>query len=89
MLPEAGLHLALSLLFLVLGYPVEFFVQLPLIIWNVRAYVTDTHLYDATRIFEHMPRHKKVNMVKLGFFMLFFFVDLYRLIVSLIGKKRR
>jgi hypothetical protein len=36
------------------------------------------HLFDATEIFSQLSHHKKINLVKLGFYMVLFFVFLYR-----------
>lgn len=36
------------------------------------------HLFDATEIFSQLSLHKKINVFKLGFYMVLFFVFLYR-----------
>jgi len=48
--------------------------------------VDGQHLFDATQIFADLGRHKKVNLVKLGFYMVLFFVFLYRFVLSLVAN---
>jgi len=91
-LPEIAAHAVLVLLFLLTGSSLEFAVNLPLLIWNVKNVVEHKHLFDATKIFQDLPWHKKVNFAKLAFFMLCFFLYLFRLVTSLVsltGKGRK
>ena len=44
------------------------------------------HLFDATSIFADLGRHKKVNLIKLGFYMVLFFVFLYRFVLALVAN---
>jgi hypothetical protein len=43
-------------------------------------------LFDATEIFADLGRHKKVNLIKLGFYMVMFFLFLYRFVMSLVAN---
>mmetsp|Transcript_47564 Transcript_47564/g.116557 ORF Transcript_47564/g.116557 Transcript_47564/m.116557 type:complete len:154 (+) Transcript_47564:68-529(+) len=84
-LPEIGGHLVLCALFLITGNWVEFLVNVPLAAWNVKAVLDHKHLFDATSIFQDLPRHKTIQFAKLGYQMLFFFLLLFRLVTSLIA----
>jgi hypothetical protein len=48
--------------------------------------VDNRHLFDATEIFADLGRHKKVNLIKLGFYMVLFFLFLYRFVMSLVAN---
>ncbi|CCE82256.1 Piso0_001973 [Millerozyma farinosa CBS 7064] len=84
-IPEAGLHAVLSLLFLVNGYWFMFLLNLPLLAFNVRKFLNNNHLLDATEIFRTLSKHKKESFIKLGFHLLMFFFYLYRMIMALVA----
>ncbi|KNZ74867.1 ER-derived vesicles protein ERV14 [Termitomyces sp. J132] len=75
-LPENVAHAFLTLLFLLSGQWVAFFLNAPLV-----AIFTKAHMYDATEIFRTLPAHKKESFIKLGFYLLSFFYYLYRWVV--------
>ena len=84
-IPEAGVHAAMTVLFLVNGYWLVFLLNLPLLAYNVNKVAKKDHLLDATEIFRTLSKHKKESFVKLGFHLLMFFFYLYRMILALIG----
>ncbi|GAB7325781.1 hypothetical protein MBLNU13_g09871t2 [Cladosporium sp. NU13] len=101
--PEAGVHAFLTVLFLINGYWVPLILNLPLLAWNAKKYVSpdlrdplrfveileNQHLLDATEIFRKLNVHKKESFIKLGFHLLMFFFYLYCMIVALIRDERR
>lgn len=83
-LPEAAVHAILSFLFLINGYWMAFALNLPLLGYNIKKYLDNAHLLDATEIFRTLNKHKKESFVKLGFHLVMFFFYLYSMIVALI-----
>ncbi|KAF8432884.1 cornichon [Terfezia claveryi] len=83
-LPEAAVHAFLSLLFLINGYWMAFALNLPLLGYNIKKFLDNAHLLDATEIFRTLNKHKKESFVKLGFHLVMFFFYLYSMIVALI-----
>lgn len=83
-LPEAAVHALLSFLFLINGYWMAFALNLPLLAYNVKKFLDNAHLLDATEIFRTLNKHKKESFVKLGFHLVMFFFYLYSMIVALI-----
>jgi len=92
-LPEAGLHAFLTILFLINGYWVSFLLNLPMVLFNANKYdygslyvngriIKGNHLLDATEIFRTLGRHKKESFVKLGCHLVLFFFYLYRLVCT-------
>lgn len=79
------MHALMTALFLVNGYWFVFFLNLPLLAYNVNKFVKKNYLLDATEIFRTLSKHKKESFVKLGFHLLMFFFYLYRMILALIG----
>ncbi|KAG7040171.1 ER-derived vesicles protein erv14 [Colletotrichum scovillei] len=92
-IPEAAVHGFLTFMFLINGYWVPLILNLPLVAYNVKKIVDNTHLLDATEIFRKLNVHKKPavsnklaqeSFVKLGFHLIMFFFYLYSMIVALI-----
>lgn len=83
-LPEAAVHAFLSFLFLINGYWMAFALNLPLLGYNIKKFLDNAHLLDATEIFRTLNKHKKESFVKLGFHLVMFFFYLYSMIVALI-----
>jgi hypothetical protein len=74
------------------GNWIEFVVNVPLAAWHIHLFVATKHLFDATEIFQRLSQQKKINLIKLGFYMVLFFYFLYDFVVSLVqngGLKRR
>jgi hypothetical protein len=84
--PEAGLHAFLSLLFLVNGYWFVFLLNLPLFAYNAKKIIEKNHLLDATEIFRTLNKQKRESFFKLGFHLVMFFFYLYRMITALIAE---
>ncbi|KAK3305682.1 cornichon protein-domain-containing protein [Chaetomium strumarium] len=83
-IPEVAVHGFLTFLFLINGYWLPLILNLPLLGWNVKKIVDNTHLLDATEIFRKLNVHKKESFTKLGFHLVLFFFYLYSMIVALI-----
>jgi hypothetical protein len=60
-IPEAAVHAFLTFLFLINGYWLPLILNLPLIAWNAKKIIDNTHLLDATEIFRKLNIHKKVR----------------------------
>jgi protein cornichon len=87
----------LTLLFLMNGYWLALFLNIPLVAWNVNKsacclgtssdfrVLNAQHTLDATEIFRTLNRHKKESFFKLGFHLIMFFFYLYAMIVALIA----
>jgi len=82
--PEAAVHAFLTILFLVNGYWVSILINVPLVAWNAKKILDNTHLLDATEIFRTLNKHKQESFVKLAFHLILFFFYLYNMIVALI-----
>jgi len=85
--PEMGVHVFLTLLFLMNGYWLALFLNIPLVAWNVNKVLNGQHMLDATEIFRTLNRHKKESFIKLGFHLIMFFFYLYAMIVALIADE--
>jgi len=85
--PEMGVHVFLTLLFLMNGYWLALFLNIPLVAWNVNKVLNGHHMLDATEIFRTLNRHKKESFIKLGFHLIMFFFYLYAMIVALIADE--
>ncbi|KAG1142288.1 hypothetical protein G6F37_007331 [Rhizopus arrhizus] len=85
-LPEMGAHAFLFFMFLINGSWIAAFLNLPLVIYNVRKVMNGHHMYDATEIFRTLPQHKKESFMKVGFYLICFFYFLYRMICALIAE---
>ncbi|KAF4587578.1 ER-derived vesicles protein ERV14 [Ophiocordyceps camponoti-floridani] len=82
--PEAAVHAVLTFLFLVNGYWLALLLNVPLLLWNAKKIIDNTHLLDATEIFRKLNVHKKESFAKLAFHLVMFFFYLYSMIVALI-----
>ncbi|KAK3936870.1 Pre-mRNA-processing factor 17 [Diplogelasinospora grovesii] len=81
-IPEAAVHGFLTFLFLINGYWLPLILNLPLLGWNIKKIVDNTHLLDATEIFRKLNVHKKESFTKLGFHLIMFFFYLYSMIIK-------
>jgi len=82
--PEmAGQALLITCLFLS-GNWLEFVVNVPLLCWNVFKIVNRSYLLDPTQIFRTLAKQKRISFIKLGFFMVSFFLYLYRMVYYLV-----
>ena len=53
-----------------------------------RGVIRFEHLLDATEIFQQLSSKKKINLVKLGFYMILFFIFLYRFVLVRAARRR-
>ncbi|KAI0893602.1 cornichon protein-domain-containing protein [Annulohypoxylon nitens] len=88
-IPEAAVQGFLTFLFLINGYWMALILNLPLLVWNIKKIVDNTHLLDATEIFRKLNVHKKESFIKLGFHLVMFFFYLYSMIVALIKDETK
>jgi hypothetical protein len=80
--PEIALHVGLSCLYLVFGYWLIFLINVPLIYYHGRLYLEHRHLVDVTEIFTSLNREKMYRLIKLAFYILLFFLAIYRLVAA-------
>ena len=83
-LPEMFTFAGLTAVFLVGGFWVEVLVNMPLLAWYIYNYVTKKYRVDPTQVFATLSFNKSVSIAKLVYFMLLFFVYLYRMIYHLV-----
>jgi len=83
-LPEIIAHAFLTTCFLLSFQVIAFLLNAPLLAYNVRKVLNNNHMYDATEIFRTLSVHKKECFIKLGYYLLFFFYSLYRMILALV-----
>ncbi|EDO17077.1 hypothetical protein Kpol_530p47 [Vanderwaltozyma polyspora DSM 70294] len=84
--PEAAIHTLLTMLLLLSGNFFTFLLNLPLFAYNIKKFYEKNQLLDATEIFRTLSKHKRESFLKLAFYLLMFFVYLYKMIMSLIGE---
>ncbi|KNA04527.1 hypothetical protein SOVF_198890 [Spinacia oleracea] len=82
-LPEFGLQAAFCALFLVTGHFFMFLVTLPVAIYHARLFARGEHLVDVTEIFRALSVEKKHRLIKLGLYLLFFFLVIFRLVIAI------
>ncbi|CAM6035240.1 unnamed protein product [Sphagnum compactum] len=80
--PEIAIHVGLSCVYLIFGYWFMFLINLPLIYYHACLYLDHKHLVDVTEIFTSLNREKKYRLVKLAFYILLFFLAIYRLVAA-------
>ncbi|KAL0337989.1 UNVERIFIED_CONTAM: protein cornichon1 [Sesamum calycinum] len=61
-----------------------FLVSLPPAYYNLKRYLSKQHLVDVTEVFRVLNAEKKVRLVKLGFYVVFFGLVITRLALSVI-----
>ncbi|XP_065065202.1 protein cornichon homolog 1-like [Rhopilema esculentum] len=91
-LPEYGLHAFLMLLFFFGGFWIVFLFNVPLLCYNIYRYanrgiISGVGIYDPTEIMSTSVLNKcqREGWVKLAFFLISFFVYLYRLLYALLS----
>ncbi|KAG6557569.1 hypothetical protein Mapa_000845 [Marchantia paleacea] len=80
--PEFVLQASLCALFLVTGYYGLFLLNLPVVYYHAKLYMNKRHLVDVTEIFNLLGYEKKYRLMKLGFYLLLFFIVIYKLVVA-------
>ncbi|KAK4523382.1 hypothetical protein GAYE_PCTG52G1277 [Galdieria yellowstonensis] len=82
--PEFFVHVFLTLTLLAKGHWLIALLNLPLIAYNINRYRRKKHLLDNTRVFSIVGREQRICEVKMGFFLLTFFVYLYCFVMTMI-----
>ncbi|KAL0428578.1 UNVERIFIED_CONTAM: protein cornichon1 [Sesamum latifolium] len=59
-----------------------FLVSLPPAYYNLKRYLSKQHLVDVTEVFRVLNAEKKVRLVKLGFYVVFFGLVITRIIAA-------
>ncbi|GER39905.1 cornichon family protein [Striga asiatica] len=73
---------AFSILFLVTGHWIMFLLSLPPAYYNLKKYLARQHLIDVTEVFRVLNDEKKVRIVKLVFYIIFFVLTITRAIAA-------
>ncbi|KAG0583596.1 hypothetical protein M758_3G149700 [Ceratodon purpureus] len=81
-IPEFLIHGALSCVYLLTGHWLLFLLNVPLTYYHVNLYLKKQHLLDVTEIFNLLDREKKYRLVKLAFYLLLFFIVIYKLVLT-------
>ncbi|KAJ4829577.1 hypothetical protein Tsubulata_031630 [Turnera subulata] len=80
-LPEFVLQGALCTLFLLTGHWIMFLLAVPVTSYHIMLFVKRQHLIDVTEVFRNLNFDKKYRLVKLGFYMVFFMVLIFRFVL--------
>ena len=72
----------LCLLFLLTGCWFMCLITAPLVYYHTQLYVRRKHLVDVTEIFNLLNAEKKYSMIKLVYYLILFFIVIYRLVSS-------
>ena len=90
-LPEYGIHVALSLVFLIGGQWTAFLFNVPLIVYHVHRYthrpvMSGPGLHGPTEVMNasEMSRCQKEGWIRLAFYLISFFYYLYRMMYALL-----
>mmetsp|Transcript_16593 Transcript_16593/g.25809 ORF Transcript_16593/g.25809 Transcript_16593/m.25809 type:complete len:141 (-) Transcript_16593:140-562(-) len=86
LIPEYITHFVLIFLFVIGGYQIEVLINIPLLILNIRKYLSKKHKLDPTRIYDDLERKKKETFAVLLFEVLGFFWYLYRFVYGLVKE---
>ncbi|GFP82604.1 protein cornichon homolog 1 [Phtheirospermum japonicum] len=81
---EYLLHGSFFIMFLVTGHWIIFLLLLPHAYYNLKKYLSRHHLIDVTEVFRVINAEKKVQIIKLGFYIFFFGLIITRLALSVI-----
>jgi len=71
-------------IFLLGGFWIELIVNLPLLAWYGYIYFTKQYRIDPTQVFAKLSFYKNISLAKLVYFMILFFVYLYRMVYYLV-----
>ncbi|KAF9679694.1 hypothetical protein SADUNF_Sadunf06G0041100 [Salix dunnii] len=80
-LPEFVLQAVLSLLLLLTGHWILFLLAVPLTCYHAMLFIRRQHLIDVTEVFRNLNTDKKRRMIKLGVYMIFFAIFIFRLFI--------
>ncbi|KAI5057150.1 hypothetical protein GOP47_0027165 [Adiantum capillus-veneris] len=77
-LPEFIVQASLCGLYLLTGHWLMVLINAPMAYYNVNLFLKRQHLVDVTEIFNVLGKEKKYRLIKLGFYVLMFFIVIYR-----------
>ncbi|KAL9398422.1 hypothetical protein Peur_007383 [Populus x canadensis] len=80
-LPEFVLQAVLSLLLLLTGRWILFLLAVPLTCYHAILFIRRQHLIDVTEVFRNLNTDKKRRMIKLGVYMIFFTIFIFRVVL--------
>jgi hypothetical protein len=83
--PEYVIFCVMFAMFLVGGFWIEVAFNLPIAAWYLYRFVQKQHRVDATQVFSDLNFNKNQALVKLIFFMISFFLYLYRMVYYLVS----
>lgn len=81
-IPEFVIQGFLCLLFLLTGCWLMCLITAPLVYYHTQLYMKRKHLVDVTEIFNLLNAEKKYRMIKLTYYLILFFIVIYRLVSS-------
>jgi len=81
-IPEFVIQGFLCLLFLLTGCWLMCLITAPLVYYHTQLYMKRKHLVDVTEIFSLLNAEKKYRMIKLAYYLILFFIVIYRLVSS-------
>eukprot|EP00250_Pteridium_aquilinum_P004106 c14343_g1_i1 orf=41-616(+) len=81
-LPEFIIQGSLCGLYLLTGHWIMALINAPMVYYNGNLYLKRQHLVDVTEIFSVLGKEKKYRLIKLGFYVLMFFIVIYRLVLT-------
>ncbi|XP_061954956.1 protein cornichon homolog 1-like isoform X1 [Populus nigra] len=76
---EFALQAALSILLLFTGHWILFLAAVPLTCYHAMLFIRRQHLIDVTEVFRNLNTDKKRRMIKLGVYMIFFTICVFRI----------
>ncbi|KAJ9184731.1 hypothetical protein P3X46_004430 [Hevea brasiliensis] len=81
-LPEFVLQGVICILFLLTGHWVMFLMAAPLTIYHVMLFMKREHLIDVTEVFRNLNSQKKFRLIKLGIYLIFFAILMFRITLN-------
>lgn len=81
-LPEFIIQGSLCALYFLTGHWLMGLINAPMTFYNANLYLKRQHLIDVTEIFSVIGKEKKYRLFKLGFYVLMFFIVIYRLVLT-------
>eukprot|EP01096_Ripella_sp_DP13-Kostka_P013909 TRINITY_DN6147_c0_g1_i1.p1 TRINITY_DN6147_c0_g1~~TRINITY_DN6147_c0_g1_i1.p1 ORF type:complete len:149 (-),score=73.15 TRINITY_DN6147_c0_g1_i1:4-450(-) len=85
MLPEYIIHFLITFLLVLHGNYLEFFINLPLVVYHIHRLVSKTYRLDATQIVTNMKITKRISFIKIGFYLLVLFNFMIRLVLTIVA----
>lgn len=80
--PEFAIHGVLGIVYLFTGHWLLFLLNAPLTYYHANMYFKKEHLLDVTEIFSQLNKEKKYRLIKLAFYLLLFFIVIYKLVLA-------